>query len=321
MNRYWALALLLLGALGLSGCNLEGVAGFAPGNDRVAIVSGQTLFTTDIRGGNPVRVSSGGINWTLPVTFDPFGTRVLYSQDDKICISQAATAANPGADCLIPLPSEFRFLSFLPGGEFVLVYQEGATLEMRVYDPAQPAAPIISESGFDHFFVTPNAYKIKRPTSELVEWYLLPYAETNLSWLIIRNRDVSMYRVGATLEGPLPAGQISVAVRDVLRGRDPLDITSTALSPDGSNLVFRTKVGTDPNFTYALYAVNLAQASSPAQRLAGGADFRLEYAFSPDGSELVYESTDGGRSVWIANADGSNPRRLAENASLPEWWD
>jgi Tol biopolymer transport system component len=50
-----------------------------------------------------------------------------------------------------------------------------------------------------------------------------------------------------------------------------------------------------------------------------GANFRIEYAFSPDSRELAYESNAGGRSVWLIGVDGANKRQLAPGASLPDW--
>lgn len=48
-----------------------------------------------------------------------------------------------------------------------------------------------------------------------------------------------------------------------------------------------------------------------ANGLVNNANFRVLFAFSPTGAELVYESNAGGRSVWWANGDGTNPRKLA----------
>jgi Tol biopolymer transport system component len=105
-------------------------------------------------------------------------------------------------------------------------------------------------------------------------------------------------------------------VQETLAGRDLTDITSGAVSPDGDTLVFRT--GGDDSL-YSLYAMDLTRSDGSFVQLVDGANFRLDYSFSPDGNELAYESNAAGRSVWVANADGSERRQLAVNASLPEW--
>lgn len=314
--------LLLISALGLAACNKEGVAAFSAGNDRVAVITkvGNTnLYTTDIGGGSAVKIEDT-VSIGLDVSFDPFGGKVLYAGSGGVCISNAAGG---GRTCPLAMPSGVAsgFLSFLPNGDFIFVYKSGSTWEMRVYRP--DGSLVASESGVDQFFLTTDAYKVKRDTNG-TEWFLTPYnkppGQQNLRWVITRGTQALMYNAAGSLEGPTPlARQINTAVQDVLRDRDQLDITSGAVSPDGTKMVFRTKTGSDPNFSYSLYALDLATNSGSFVPLVSNANFRVQFAFSPNGGELVYESNSGGRSVWIANANGSNPRKLADNASLPEW--
>jgi hypothetical protein len=54
-------------------------------------------------------------------------------------------------------------------------------------------------------------------------------------------------------------------------------------------------------------------------QLVSKANFRIQYASSPTGGEIVYESNSDGRSVWLANADARNQRKLVDDASLPDW--
>jgi Tol biopolymer transport system component len=108
-------------------------------------------------------------------------------------------------------------------------------------------------------------------------------------------------------------------VQGALAGRDQNDITSGVVSPDGSKLAFRTRVGTNPNYFYGLYVLDLATNTGSFVQLVNNAPFRVLYAFSPDSTGLVYESNIDGRSVWIANSDGSSARKLADGASLPDW--
>ena len=65
--------------------------------------------------------------------------------------------------------------------------------------------------------------------------------------------------------------------------------------------------------------LDLATNAGSFVQLVNNANFRVQFAFSPNGSELVYESNADSRSMWTANADGTNPRMLADGASLPDW--
>jgi hypothetical protein len=315
---------LLVLALFIAGCNLEGVASFSPNNDRVAIVTrigdDYRLYTTDSNGGGPVMLD-GTIAPAFDVSYDPLGTRLLYVTGSQVC---TVSAGGGGKSCAVNLPGGVSggFLSFLPNGDYVLAYQSGGKYQMFVYQPGV-AAPYLSEANIDHFFLTSDAYEVKRG-SQGAEWYLTPYDKPggaqNLRWVIVRGNQAIMYNAAGSVEGPTPLPrQLNSAVLNALQDRNQSDITSGVISPDGGKMAFRTRVGTDPNFTYGLYALDLSTNTGSFVNLVSNANFRIQFAFSPSGQELVYESNDGGRSVWLAASDGSNPRRLANNASLPDW--
>jgi Tol biopolymer transport system component len=325
MKRLIQVALTLLcGALLLAGCNLEGVASFSPNHDRVAIVHSANnqlrLYTTDLSGGNPVKIEDN-IAGGFDVSFDPLGTRLLYGIAGSVCLSNAAGG---GRTCPVTLPNGVQggFLSFLPNGDFVLVYRSGSQWVMQLFHPGE-AAPFRSENNVDHFFLTADAFEVKRG-SEGAEWYLTPYdrpsGQQNLRWVLVRGNQAILYNVAGSIEGPTPLPRdVNPAVQSALAGRDQNDITSGVISPDGTKMVFRTRAGSSPNYTYGLYALDLATNAGSFVQLVNNASFRVQFAFSPNGSELVYESNADGRSVWIANADGTNPRKLSDSASLPDW--
>jgi len=315
------------GALLLAACNLEGVVAFSPNNDRIAVVSVVTdksrLYTTDSNGGNPIKLEDD-LTYAFDVTFDPLGTKLLYAQSGspgKIC-TVGSTGA--GKVCPVTLPGGVAsgFLSFLPNGDYILVYQSGGFWQMYVYQPAA-ALPYKTEANVDHFFLTSDAYEVKRGSNG-TQWYLAPYdkpgGQQNLRWVIVRGNQAIMYNAAGSLEGPTPHPRdINSAVRTALEDRDQTDITSGVISPDGTKMAFRTRTGTDPNYTYALYVLDLSVNTGSFTPLVNNANFRIPFAFSPTGQELVYESNDSGRSVWIANSDGTNPRKLSDNGSLPDW--
>jgi hypothetical protein len=326
MKRFFQLSIWLL-AIFLTACNLEGVASFSPNNDRVAIVtkngSNYKLVTTDGNGGSPAKIEDN-ITPAFDVTFDPFGQKLLYVVSGKVC---TANATGGGQSCPVTLPASAGggFLSYLPDGDYILVFRTGSQWEMDVYTPGA-AAPHVSEVNVDHFFLTSDAYKVRRGKDILpgTQWYLTPYnkpgGQQNLRWVIIKGSQAIMYNAAGSLEGPTPLPRVlNSAVLAALHDRDQTDITSGVISPDGTKMGFRTRTGSDPNYTYGLYALDLSVNDNNFAHLVTDANFRIQFAFSPSGKELVYESNDGGRSVWVAGGDGQNARKLADNASLPEW--
>jgi Tol biopolymer transport system component len=323
MKRIFQIVMCLL-ALFLAACNLEGVASFSPNNDRVAVVtkvgSQYRLETTDANGGNVVKIEDN-VQPAFDVTFDPLGTKLLYVANSQVC---TVDPGGSGKTCPVALGggTSGGFISFLPDGDYIFAYRTGSQWQMDIYQPGV-AAPHQSEVSVDHFFLTSNAYKVKRG-SKGTQWYLKlynkPSGQQNLRWVIIKGTQAIMYNAAGSLEGPTPLARvINSAVQDALKNRDQTDITSGAISPDGTKLVFRTRTGADPNYSYGLYALDLSVNTGSFVQLVNNANFRIQFAFSPTGQEVVYESNDGGNSVWLANADGSNPRKLADGATLPDW--
>lgn len=307
-------ALLLLAA-----CNREGVGGFAPGGGRVAIVRGEDrLYTTNAEGGDAVLITDDLVS-AFSTTFSPDGSTILYvdAEDEAVCRT-AADGSGP-RDCVV-LPLEATnggILTYLPDGNVLLGYEtEDSRFRMLIFDADWQ--PVHDVTGIDHFFISRNAYKEKRG-EEGTEWYMTPHgSDQPLRWVITRDEEALSYSATAAgVEGPatLPA-PVSAAMREALEDRPAGDLTSGAVSPDGGTLVFRTH---ESGNRFSLYVVNMQQANADLVQLVDRARFRVGYAFSPDGSQIAYESGEGGRSIWIAGADGSNPRQIARAAALPDW--
>ncbi len=319
MKLRYSFIFLVISVLLLTACNNEGLAAFSPTNDRALIVTNSThLYATDIGGGSATKLETDGILPGFDVTFDPFGTKVLYAKAGSICL---VNAGGGGQSCPVTLPSGVSggFLSFLPDGDFVFVYKSGEVWEMRVY--RTDGSLVTSDGSINQFFLAMDAYKVKRGANGR-EWYMRPYnkpsGSPSLRWVITRGTQAIMYNAGGTLQGPIVlAREINSAVQTALAGRDQSDITSGAISPDGTKMVFRT--GDQDHPSYSLYALDLSTNSGSFIQLVTNANFRIQFDFSPDGSELVYESNFDGRSVWLAKAGGTNARKLADNASLPGW--
>ncbi len=303
----------------LAACNREGVGGFAPGGGRVAIVRGEErLYTTNADGGDAVLITDDLVS-AFSTTFSPDGGTILYvdAEDEAVCRT-AADGSGP-RDCVV-LPLEATnggILTYLPDGTVLLGYEaEDSRFRMLIFDAEWQ--PLHDVTGIDHFFISRNAYKEKRGEGG-AEWFMTPHgAGQPLRWVITRDEEALAYSATAAgVEGPttLPA-PVSAAMQDALEGRPAGDLTSGAVSPDGGALVFRTL---EPGNRYSLYVVSMMQANGDLVQLVERARFRVGYTFSPDGSQIAYESGEGGRSIWIAGADGSNPRQIAGAAALPGW--
>lgn len=318
MNKRLLMLLILMLLLAvLAACNQEGIGGFSPGGGRAILVrGGSDLFTTNASGGD-VQAITDALGFGFDTTFDPTGNRVLYADSDAASICKANADGSGSAECsAISLAGiTAGVLSYLPDGSIILVYQDGSKFQLIIYDNNWNVQH--EEQNFDQFFLTSSAYKVKRG-HDGQEWYLRPYSGDALRWVITRGENAFSFTANSGGVGgpdPLPA-RISPAVQETLAGRDLADITSGAVSPDGNTLVFRT--GGDGSL-YSLYAMDLTRSDGSFVQLVEGANFHIDYTFSPDGREIAYESNADGRSIWLANADGSNQRQLATNASLPEW--
>jgi imidazolonepropionase-like amidohydrolase/Tol biopolymer transport system component len=83
------------------------------------------------------------------------------------------------------------------------------------------------------------------------------------------------------------------------------------VSPDGRRLVF--------DLLGDLYAMPIeGSGASQATRIASGAAFDMQPRFSPDGKSIAFISDRSGLfNVWVADADGSNPRQVSKEQ---RWW-
>jgi Tol biopolymer transport system component len=77
---------------------------------------------------------------------------------------------------------------------------------------------------------------------------------------------------------------------------------SVSVSPDGQTIIF--------DLLGDLYTLPIA--GGEAKRITSGLPFDSQPVFSPDGKHLAFTSDrDGGENLWIANADGSEPKHLS----------
>ena len=94
-----------------------------------------------------------------------------------------------------------------------------------------------------------------------------------------------------------------------------------SLSPDGSKIAFRTNTyQSSESYLFSFYIVDLSNGQGEPVELVNNAEFKIQFDFSPDSSQLVFENGFANSpSVWIANADGSDAQLLADGGSFPDW--
>ncbi len=97
--------------------------------------------------------------------------------------------------------------------------------------------------------------------------------------------------------------------------RTPSDKTRVSWFPDGRRLLASAQDG-------KVHAVDIASGEETAIVLEQGPV--LDAVLSPDGQRLAYSFSTAmdGNDIWIANVDGSGPRKIAKQAALqhePAW--
>jgi WD40 repeat protein len=330
MKRMKSLGSLLLLTVVLTACVHEGISGLSSNNQAALITDGR-LIAWDLTTGAYEQIQSDSLLWGFGASVNQSGD-VLYARLSgstiQICIFRASAHTST---CPISLGqgnvSSGGLLSYLPtdlpNGDLVVVYDG----RMRVYTDLGTELALDIDAGL--FVTAPHLYKIKRGTGGS-EWYMKPYSksgcaqEQKLYWVVIQDSNwVYRYSVGASLEGATRVHQITADIRAVLdnRAEGTVGIRAVALSPDGTKLVIQTASGEllSPG-PWNLYVLDLLTDSGGLDHLVTDADFRIQYAFSPCGDQLAYESNADGGSVWILDFASGLRAKLADGASMPQWY-
>ena len=88
--------------------------------------------------------------------------------------------------------------------------------------------------------------------------------------------------------------------------------------PDGTKIayIFVTQSGTDGDLN--IRRMN-ADGSNAEVLIEGKKAFQQSPSWSPDGTKLLYTATrDGKQDIWVAAADGSEPKRLTDDPELDQ---
>ena len=104
---------------------------------------------------------------------------------------------------------------------------------------------------------------------------------------------------------------INLTASTNLELQSQVDIGGLSISPDGASIAFDAgPKGSGDVVTFGAWVIPAPLGGVPRKLLANGRAAR----WSPDGSKIVYVSpgTAAGDALWIADADGSSPREIAQ---------
>jgi Tol biopolymer transport system component/DNA-binding winged helix-turn-helix (wHTH) protein len=129
-------------------------------------------------------------------------------------------------------------------------------------------------------------------------------------------------RILFTVRGPASGGGSLYAVPS--RGGKPerlllpdSSISSPTVSARGDKLAYEKAV-----FSMAIWKVLIPNSAEPNTRFIASTRTDSDPSFSPDGTKIAFDSTrDGIEAMWLCDADGANPLRLAvvHQGGSPSW--
>src|SRR5262245_55165480 len=101
-----------------------------------------------------------------------------------------------------------------------------------------------------------------------------------------------------------PEGLVLKTAETITFDTDEVTWPSLDVSPDGKTIMF--------DLLGDLYTMPIDGGA--AQRIIGGLSFESQPVYSPDGKTIAFLSDRSGvENLWIADADGSNPRAVSKD--------
>src|SRR5262249_30221433 len=116
--------------------------------------------------------------------------------------------------------------------------------------------------------------------------------------------------------GLLAAAQAQTPPQALEQARVVWDFQDVSWSPDGKTLTFTGITGKN----YRIYRIAATPGSTPVPLFEHMDGFQLAPTWSPDGRHIAFHFSQAGQGgLYIANPDGSDPRKIAEGGVAPSW--
>lgn len=202
-------------------------------------------------------------------------------------------------------------IAFSLDDEIYIIDDNGKNLRRLTNHPAVDREPVWLPDG-RHILFSSNRDRD-------FDIYIMGLAGKNIK-RIIKLGDKPVISPDGQWIAQTPAGFLLLVAIDGLKrkeihwGRPQGATNMAAWSPDGKRLAFTIRI---PGVLNDIYVIDIT--GEDLRRLTDHPAQDLYPAWSPDGQWIAFWSNrDGGNAVYLMEADGANPKRLA-NGRSPEW--
>ena len=202
-------------------------------------------------------------------------------------------------------------IAFSLDGEIYIIDDDGKNLRRLTDHPAVDREPVWLPEGH-HILFSSNRDRD-------FDIYIMDLAGKNIK-RIIKLGDKPVISPDGQWIAQTPAGFLLLVAIDGLKrkeihwGRPQGATNMAAWSPDGKKIAFTIRI---PGVMNDIYVIDIT--GDNFRRLTDHPGQDLYPAWSPDGKWIAFWSNrDGVNAVYLMEADGTNPKRLA-NGRSPEW--
>jgi len=259
---------------------------YSPNGEQIFYVNNEILYKVPVRGGEPIKVLVD-VNGPGPISFAPDGEHFAFArhQDDERLLL-VANADGTGEHVLASRksPEELYSPAWSSDGNIIACVEAskvGLTLlAVAVATGAEKPISSYKWSAVDRLAWLPEG-------SGLVASAMETRAAPKQIWHI-----------------PYPSGETSKLTNDF---ESYVDLS---VSADGNRLASIQSVRQSSLWIAPNGDPGMAKAISFGERKLGGA-----VSWTSDGRILCVLETNGGRDIWLVNADGTNPKQLTTDAN------
>lgn len=282
--------------ISLPRASLNMLAGWTPDGELGVFINSEqhnAIYTVPASGGKAVQITPGG-QWPYYPRWSPDGERIyfraLFGEEEKVTVVIVYVPAAGGETVEVPLRSERRLVSTVPGGGHN-VSPDGEMIVVNAYQ--EPYDP---NEGVDLWTIPVEGGRPTRLTNDgSREAY--PCWSPDGQWVAFTDRHEKSEEEGfwAIYIVPAEGGEI----RQVTSEEDSVGGGAIAFSPDGESIAF---------FSGGAIKTVPVEGGQPEVLVAEvKSRSHSQLAYSPDGSKIAHNA--GGK-IWINQLDGGVPEEL-----------